>query len=1157
MAKILVVDDTAVNRTLLVSLIGYSGHQALEAADGAEALALVRTKRPELVISDILMPTMDGFEFVRQLRADPGLAATEVIFYSAHYREREARSLAESCGVKRVLIKPCEPEEILRAIDDALAHGPGFALAPDVEVFDREHVRLMTDKLSQKVAELEAANARLEALTELNLQLASEHDPQVLLDKVCRGARGLVVAKYAVLCIQGGNGGALICFTSGIDVTHAQTLARPEIERGLVGESMAARSARRIVNPDGDARAVGLPGGYPPLHSALVVPVLSLSRAYGWICLVDKLGAREFSADDERVLSVHAAQAGRIYENGSLYTEARRHTAQLQVEIAERQRATEQLLASEAGLDRAQRMAGLTHVITGARGEFESWPETMPLLLGTDRAGVPKDTRAWLRLVYPDDRAMFVAKANEAGKSGARTDIDYRLRHADGAWLQIHQVTEPLKRSSEPGAHERWFNTLQDVTEQKQAESRIGRLNRVYAMLSGINSLTVRVRDRDTLFVEACRIAIEHGHFNSAWIGLVDAAAQKIVPQASAGESVAFLKLVEQHFSLRAEDPMGMSLSAQAVREKRCLVSNDIVNDPRILFTEERAARGIAAMAVVPLLVGEEAVGVLALYADEVGFFDDDEVELLTQLAGDIALALAKLATETAIKESEQRYRTLFDASPDAIRVTCEGRIVMANPAYLRLLGIPSAADLAGRNTFGHLAPEWRQRAAMRYRAVLEERIIAPPLEMEFVRDDGAVVAVEITTLPFTFEGEPAALSIIHDLRERNANLRTIREAELRYRSLVEASLNGVIILEGEMIEYANPVFARKLGFAAPAAASGTSIMRLLAPESHERVRRHLHRLRANAPQALPALRLRLRRSDGGASIEVLSAAASIVLDGRTLVHAEIRDITRERRAFAEIRALNRTLEARVADRTSQLTIANRELATANGDLESFAYSVAHDLRAPLRTMDGFARLLEIDIATGDFNAVSAHVARIARNATRMNALIDGLLAVARVTHGPLADDQVDFAALLGEVMREAQPGAAVTVEIGALPRVRGDVAMLRQVWANLVSNALKYSAKREHPEVSISCKVREGETIFTVRDNGAGFDPRYASKLFGVFQRLHTAHEFEGTGVGLAVVRRIVERHGGRVWAEGKPDAGAAFHFSLPSQRIEQRGVG
>ena len=151
MAKILVVDDTAVNRTLLVSLIGYSGHQALEAADGAEALALVRSERPELVISDILMPTMDGFEFVRQLRADPALAATEVIFYSAHYREREARSLAESCGVKRVLIKPCEPEEILRAIDDALAHGPGFAPPSDVEVFDREHFRLMTDKLSQKV----------------------------------------------------------------------------------------------------------------------------------------------------------------------------------------------------------------------------------------------------------------------------------------------------------------------------------------------------------------------------------------------------------------------------------------------------------------------------------------------------------------------------------------------------------------------------------------------------------------------------------------------------------------------------------------------------------------------------------------------------------------------------------------------------------------------------------------------------------------------------------------------------------------------------------------------------------------------------------------------------------------------------------------------
>lgn len=187
MAKILVVDDLPANRALVVTLIGHSGHQALEASDGAEALERVRAERPDLVISDILMPTMDGYEFVRQLRADHHLSATQVIFYSVHYREQEARSLALACGVTQVLVKPCEPQDILAAIEQALTQ---IAPRPSVELehgFQTRHLQLMTDKLTGNMAELEAMNRRLAALTDLNLQLASERDPQVLLANVCRG----------------------------------------------------------------------------------------------------------------------------------------------------------------------------------------------------------------------------------------------------------------------------------------------------------------------------------------------------------------------------------------------------------------------------------------------------------------------------------------------------------------------------------------------------------------------------------------------------------------------------------------------------------------------------------------------------------------------------------------------------------------------------------------------------------------------------------------------------------------------------------------------------------------------------------------------------------------------------------------------------------
>jgi PAS domain S-box-containing protein len=321
----------------------------------------------------------------------------------------------------------------------------------------------------------------------------------------------------------------------------------------------------------------------------------------------------------------------------------------------------------------------------------------------------------------------------------------------------------------------------------------------------------------------------------------------------------------------------------------------------------------------------------------------------------------------------------------------------------------------------------------------------------------------------------------------------------------------------------------------------GKSLYALIIPSLHEIVRAQLNDLSLGAGRSVPHGRLRMRKTDGEV-IDVEATAASIEFDGRIFVQFELRDITRELRALEDLHVLNRTLEERVAERTADLTHANR-------DLESFTYSVAHDLRAPLRSMSGFAQILELDVGEGDFDKVRDHVKRIVDNAEKMNALIDGLLNVARCSRGELASERVDMQRLIGEVLAEQHARASARVTVGSLPAIRGDAASLRQVWVNLISNALKYSAKQAQPEIAIDCDIVESEAIFSVRDNGAGFDPAYASKLFGVFQRLHTAHEYEGTGVGLAVVRAIVERHGGRVWAEGVPGAGATFYFALPTE--------
>ena len=209
MATILIVDDHESNRQFLTTLLGYGGHRLLEAADGREGLEIVRAEHPVLVITDILMPTMDGYEFVRQLRDDPALVHTNVIFCTAHYREREAISLAAACGVTHILTKPCEPQDVLQAVNEVLnIDVPLVPLVPSAE-FDHEHRRLLADKLSQKVDELTEANLRLNALTEVGLQLASELDRDRLLSHFCRAARELVSAKYASVALLSEDQGSL------------------------------------------------------------------------------------------------------------------------------------------------------------------------------------------------------------------------------------------------------------------------------------------------------------------------------------------------------------------------------------------------------------------------------------------------------------------------------------------------------------------------------------------------------------------------------------------------------------------------------------------------------------------------------------------------------------------------------------------------------------------------------------------------------------------------------------------------------------------------------------------------------------------------------------------------------------------------------------
>ncbi|MBU0622321.1 MAG: PAS domain S-box protein [Gammaproteobacteria bacterium] len=285
-------------------------------------------------------------------------------------------------------------------------------------------------------------------------------------------------------------------------------------------------------------------------------------------------------------------------------------------------------------------------------------------------------------------------------------------------------------------------------------------------------------------------------------------------------------------------------------------------------------------------------------------------------------------------------------------------------------------------------------------------------------------------------------------------------------------------------------------------------------------------------------------------SIHYLKAYGQFVRDaeGKPLRMTGVNfDITGLKEAENKVNELNRDLEKRVNERTAQLEEANKEL-------EAFSYSVSHDLRTPLRAIDGFSHILLEDYSDKLDDEGKRLLNVVRDNTCRMGQLIDDILKFSRAGRLELNFSEIDMEHLAHFVFEELQPSVTnskLQMEIEHLPPARGDSAMMRQVFVNLLSNAIKFSRNNAIPKIQVGVTVKDDETIYYVKDNGAGFDMQYSDKLFGVFQRLHSMNEFEGTGIGLAIVKRIIARHGGRVWAEGKVGEGATFYFSLPRDGI------
>ena len=571
-------------------------------------------------------------------------------------------------------------------------------------------------------------------------------------------------------------------------------------------------------------------------------------------------------------------------------------------------------------------------------------------------------------------------------------------------------------------------------------------------------------------------------------------------------------------------------------------------------FIQARDYRGVEVLAGYAFVKGFNWGIVAKIDAEEINrpflkaAYAAAAMALVCMILGSILFILITNPMIARIIKSENKFRSLFDSSSDGIVITdFAGRCLEVNETACQKLQY-RREDFFSMSLRDINSPEFRGKYDEALNKLPETGFIN--YETAHITKTGQIIPVEINAKIIDYNNSKAILKIARDITERKRAEAALRESEVKLEVALSSMTDAVFISdsEGRFINF-NEAFATFHKFK-----DKTDCVRTLAeypvfldvyfPDGKLVPLDQWAVPRALRGEICTNAEFTLKRKDTGESWVGSYSFAPIRNRDGAIVGSVVtaRDITNRIQAELEIRKLNEELEQRVRDRTVQLEATNKEL-------EAFAYSVSHDLRAPLRGIDGWSLALSEDYNARLDERACQYIGRVRSETQRMGQLIDDLLQLSRVTRSQIQRGAVNLSALaqnIAEHQREAFPGRHFDIIIEPGLMVMGDARLLDIALTNLFNNAFKFTGKLPQARIEFGRTVIDGRQTFFIRDNGAGFDMAYATKLFGAFQRMHKQTEFPGTGVGLATVQRIIHRHGGRIWAEAKVDQGATFYFTI-----------